>query len=179
MLPMVQIVVDGRIVASVPAPQLVGGVILVPLGDLRYFAQRAWYRVEDRSITVQRGDRQIVLFVDRRDAWINGEPGALVQPPLRVGQTLYVPVAVCARALGARVSYEGATHTLAITTVAPPLVRWTPPPAPFIVPTPFPPATPPPAPASRPSARPTEQQPETPVPQPRRTPIPATPSWPA
>ena len=175
MVPVIQVVVDGRLMQSANPPQLAGGTVVVPLDDVRALAQRAWYRPADRSVTIQQGDRQIVLFVGRFEAWINGRPGSVRRPPAFTGQTLYVPLAVCARALGARVVYEPRTHTVVVATRAQPLTRWTPPPPPFVVPTPFPRSTPMPAPAARPSPAPSPQEAE---PQPRRTPLSVRPSWP-
>jgi|GEM_PF-7105356 len=177
MLPLIQVVVDGHVVEAARPPRVVGGTVLVPLGDLRFLAQRVWYQAKDRSITVQRGDRQIVLFVGRDDAWINGLPGAVSRSPLRIGGALYVPLAACARALGADVVYEGAAHTIAVTLPPLTLMRFTPPPTPLFVPTPIPSPTPSasPSPSALPAATPS---PEATVPQPRRTPLSVPPSWP-
>lgn len=178
MLPVIQVVVDGRVVSSIRQPMLVAGSVEAPLEDLRFIAQRVWYRADDRSITVQRADRQIVLFVGRVDAWINGRRGSVPIAPMRVGDTLYVPLAVCARALGGRVGYDARTRTVAVMLPAPAPVLWTPPPTPFFVPTPFPSPTS----LTTPSAAPTASAsaPSTPAlpPQPRRTPLAARPSWP-
>ncbi|TAM74243.1 copper amine oxidase N-terminal domain-containing protein [bacterium] len=181
MLPIVQLVVDGRLVQGIEQPRILAGNVIVPFDDLRYVAQRVWYRADDRSITVQRGDRQIVLFVGSRYAWVNGNPGTVRLSPLRIAGQLYVPLAVCAQALGGRVDYHGAGKTVSVLLPPLALTRFTPPPVPFVVPTPFPSAAAP-APASAPTPTPSPMASArtdiTPRPEPRRTPLMVTPSWP-
>ena len=181
MLPTVQLVVDGRLIQGIEQPRILAGSVIVPLDDLRFVAQRVWYRAEDRSITIQRGDRQIVLFVGSRDAWINGNPGTVRLPPLQLAGQLYVPLAVCGQALGGRVDYQGAGRTVVVTLPPLALTRFTPPPLPFAVPTPLPSATAP-APASTPTPAPSPmastRSDAAPRPEPRRTPLSVTPSWP-
>ncbi|TAM58929.1 copper amine oxidase N-terminal domain-containing protein [bacterium] len=179
MLPIVQLVVDGRLVQSTQPPRIIAGSVFVPFDDLRFVAQRVWFRADDRSVTVQRADRQIVLFVGQRQAWINGRLAAVARPPLYLAGELYVPLAVCARALAAHVTYQSAGKTLAVTLPPLQLQHFTPPPTPFAMPVRSPaPASPAPSFTPVAPATPTHGAAGTLLPQPRRTPLEFAPSWP-
>jgi hypothetical protein len=151
----VTIVVNGALVIGSTPAVLRGGVVMAPLDPYVRTLATAISPASDPHIVVQRARRSLRLRLGSREI----ESGSALElvpiaPFLRDG-TLYVPLAVVARALGGTVAYDGRGHTLAIAFPETPLAT---------LPTGLPTFAPTPTPAPVPTI--------SGIPKPRRTPIP-------
>jgi hypothetical protein len=169
------VTVNGSLVPATPTQpaQIISGTVVAPAEPFaRRIATAASIDPSRGAIVMERGDRRIELRTGHSTAWTGSAAIALPIAPYVRGETLIIPLAVVARALGAHVRYVGAEHVLEIETEPPaPLATMTPyrPGAPAVAPTAL--FTPqPPSPSPRPTVSGT--------PLPRRTPIPVRPSWP-
>lgn len=165
-LPVVTVLVDGRIVAGATPAVLQHDVVMSPVEPyVVQFAQRVESDRQDGSFTFVRGRRTFRVAIGSPFAR-NGDAtqSLFMAPYLRAGNAI-IPLGAVARALGTSVVYDAATRTLQIDVPLEPLatmtpfVTWSPPPEPLAT------FTPTPTPAPEPRATVTG------VPSPRRTPI--------
>ena len=158
----VDVVLDGRLVLGSQSARVSAGVVEAPLDP--YVRDLATTIViAGRRITLGRSDRTFVLFLGSRHGRVGTTATTLpIAPYLRAGATI-IPLAATARALGATVRYEAASHTVTIETTPLPLTTFTP--SPRNVPDAGPFAT------FSPTSTPLPQPSVTGIPMPRRTPI--------
>jgi hypothetical protein len=161
---LVTVVIAGRRIDASHAARLRGGVVVAPLVPfVREIAERIDGNGSGRRFEIVRADHRVAIVLGSRDARIDESPALLPVAPFARAGTAYVPLAVLARALGASVSYDGPSHTLAVTLVPAPIaamtptVNYTPPPTPFYTFTP--------------KQTPQPQATVSGIPHPRRTPI--------
>jgi hypothetical protein len=160
----VTIVVNGALVIGSTPAELRDGVVMAPLDPYVRTLATAISPPFERTIVVKRAGRTIRLRVGSREIEFGGATRLVpVAPFLRAG-TLYVPLGIAARALGATVSYDGRGHTLAIALPELPIATLAPAPLGTPPPTDLPTFAPTPTPAPVPTI--------SGIPKPRRTPIP-------
>ena len=157
----VDVVLDGRLLASSQSAQLRAGTVEVPI-DPYARALATTVRSEARRIILERGGRRFVLVLGSRRGYCGTTAVALpIAPYLRAGSTI-IPLAATARALGATVRYDPATRTVLVETAPAPLATFGPP-QPYV--------PPPQAPTFTPTSTPMPQPTVSGIPRPRRTPI--------
>jgi hypothetical protein len=87
------------------------GTTMIPIehlaGQLRVGLER-----EGSRLTLIRGGRTVVLHPGSRHYQVNGETRELPRAPTGKGSDVLVPLAAVARALGARVEYDGAARVV-------------------------------------------------------------------
>ncbi|HEY8450313.1 MAG TPA: stalk domain-containing protein, partial [Bacillota bacterium] len=117
-----EIVLDGRVLAVSPAPRIESGRTLIPLRAV-FEAMGASVQWDGaaRSITVARGDRWVRLWVGQRTACLVPDCSrtAVLDVPAQIhGDRAFVPLRFVGEALGAGVSWDGATRRVVITSGA-------------------------------------------------------------
>lgn len=170
----VDIVVDGSLVTSAVAAQVVSGTVLAPLHPfVDRLATEIRISPDGKTIELANGTARIEVQIGSRVAHVGtGTTMLPIAPFLRDGRVI-LPLAPIARALGESVTYDGAGRELVVAGAAAiPLATMTPyaAPVPFVpqtIPTPDAPATPTPIPSV------------IGIPQPRRTPVAEVPARPA
>lgn len=69
-----------------------------------------------KQITAWRGERTILIQIDRPEAMIDGRTITMDQPPIIVGRSTYVPLRFLSEALGAEVKYVSSSNSAYIVT---------------------------------------------------------------
>ena len=115
----VNVYVDNKIQNyDVPADQ-VRGRVMVPLrGVFESLGAKVKYDAGPRRITANRGKREVVLYIGRRDAFIDGRRQTLDVPADTIRGRTMVPLRFVGEALGAKVKWQGSTRSVYITTTA-------------------------------------------------------------
>ena len=107
--------VNGRIVATDPAPVLQNGSVLVPLrGVLENLGATVGFNAQTRGILVSQGTRRVVLLLDSRQATVDGKIVSLAAAPQLIGSSAFVPLRSLAQLFGYEVEWIPATTTVAI-----------------------------------------------------------------
>ncbi|HYF91799.1 MAG TPA: stalk domain-containing protein [Symbiobacteriaceae bacterium] len=111
----VRVVLDGRqLQFDVPA-RLIGGRTMVPLRAIfEALGARVEWDAATSTVTARKGDRVVVAAVGKNEATVDGTVLLLDQPPQVVEGRTLVPARFVAEALGARVTWDGATQTVNI-----------------------------------------------------------------
>lgn len=111
------VLVDGKPVnfGGVP-PTQADGRLLVPLrGVFEALGAKVDYNPATATVHAQRGDTRLQLTIGSNQAYVNGQARTLEVPAQAIfGRTL-VPLRFVAEALGAQVSFNSATSTVAVT----------------------------------------------------------------
>lgn len=134
------VLVDGE-ARSIDVPaQLVGSRTMIPL---RFFGEALGatiaFDAQEQKITYKLGERELVLWVGKTDALLNGAAKTLDVPPTIVRGRTLIPLRFASENLGARVQFDAVTRKATVTYSG---VSAAPAPAP-----PAPPASPQPIPA--------------------------------
>jgi hypothetical protein len=109
----VTVTVNGDAVAFDQPPVERVGRVYVPLrGVFEQLGASVVY--EGGKIEATRGATTVALQIGSNSAVVNGAPVALDAPPFLIGARTLVPLRFVAQALGANVSYDGSTRTVAI-----------------------------------------------------------------
>lgn len=112
----IKVLLDGTELVFDVAPELRGGRVMVPFRTIfeALGAQVSWDGKD--TVTAKRGDLTVGLQIESQTAYRNDEAVTLDQAPvLSNGRTL-VPLRFVSEAMGARVSYDGGSMTVTITT---------------------------------------------------------------
>lgn len=119
-----RVVVGGRVLSLDPPPRVVEGRVLVPLRALgEALGARVVWEPQDRTVTVQRGGREVRLLAGRRLACLEAgcaRAALLDVPPLLVEGRTWLPLRFAAEALGVAVTWEAATRTVRVDPARPP-----------------------------------------------------------
>lgn len=109
--------IDGEEVVFPVEPRMIDGTTLVPMRAIfeKLGATVQWNN-ENRSITAVKGTTEITLKLDRQTALVNGKEIQLEASPAIVDGSTVIPLRFVSEALGARVSWDGGTRTINITT---------------------------------------------------------------
>lgn len=134
------VVINGVPLVTTRTPVNMAGSILLPMRDVfeALNSEIEWFASE-RKIMATRGNTVIQLWLDQRNATINGQPVTLAVAPTLIGGSTYVPLRFPAEAFGGDVKWDAATRTAQIT--IPPIGE--PPPGPVEPPQPPQPPQPP------------------------------------
>lgn len=108
--------VDGRRVSLDVPPRIVQGRTVVPL---RFLAEALGATVTwepaARMVTCELGERRTVLWIDRTEARVNGQPAELDVPPTIAGGRTMLPLRFVAEALGAEVVWSAEQRSIVVT----------------------------------------------------------------
>jgi hypothetical protein len=103
------------------------GVVVAPFDPfVRDIAERIDGDGSGRRFTIVRGSRSIAISIGNRRARANDVEVLLPMAPALRGTEPFAPLAVVVRALGGSVSYDAASHVLAIVIVPGPVTVMTP-----------------------------------------------------
>ncbi|GAC1533137.1 MAG: hypothetical protein NVS2B17_00440 [Candidatus Velthaea sp.] len=107
---------DGHRIAAPQRALVVAGRTLLPLRSLgEGLGAVVDYRRAYRTIVVRRAGRTAELMIGNRRMLVAGVETAIEVAPRVLEGRAYVPVRAAALALGLDTSYDGATHTIALT----------------------------------------------------------------
>lgn len=112
------VVIDGRSVDFAGSPPFMqNGSVLVPLrGVFEQLGAGVNYNNETRTIEATKGQIDVILRLGQSTAYINGQAQPLLQPPLVVNGSTFVPLRFVAQSFGAIVNWSDATQTVDIRT---------------------------------------------------------------
>lgn len=112
----IQMVVNGQRLSPDVALLISQGRVLAPARAIfeALNANVAWSGAT-RTVTVIRGNEQVVLTIGSTRMAVNGSPVTFDSPPIIAEGRTMVPVRSLAEALGASVSWDSATSTVSIT----------------------------------------------------------------
>lgn len=108
--------IDGKAVTLDVPPRLAGDRVMLPVrfvGDALGATFR-WDAVE-RKVTIARGARTIVLWVDKTRVMANGSEQQLDAPPLIVEHRLLVPLRLVSEMLGGSVAWSPTDQSIVVT----------------------------------------------------------------
>lgn len=92
------------------------GRTMVPLRFImEYMGARVDWLEKERGIVVTRGSITLKMWIDSRQAYVNGQSLTLDTTPVLKGDTTMVPVRFVSQAFGGRVEWEEATQSVKIT----------------------------------------------------------------
>ncbi|MBP7733616.1 MAG: PQQ-binding-like beta-propeller repeat protein [Caldisericia bacterium] len=107
--------INGAEVKLSAAPQLVKGSTMVPI---RFIAEAFGCKVDwngdEKKITITRGSFEMILWMDKTTAKINGKDTKLSAPPTSIKGSTFVPLRFIAEAFGATVDFNAATKEIKI-----------------------------------------------------------------
>ncbi|MGO8671407.1 MAG: stalk domain-containing protein [Capsulimonadaceae bacterium] len=114
----IAVVVDGSSVDfSSSPPFMQNGSVLVPLrGVFERLGAGVNYNASTRTIEATRGQTDVVLRLGENTAYINQQAQPLLQPPVVVNGSTFVPLRFVAQSFGAQVNWIAASQTVDIRT---------------------------------------------------------------
>ncbi|MDQ0195421.1 copper amine oxidase N-terminal domain-containing protein [Paenibacillus wynnii] len=111
----VKLFVNGVESSSEVAPILTSGSTLVPFRAISEALQaEVVWNQKERSVTVTRDGVTVKLIIDKKTAYVNGQPVALQVPASIVKGSTVVPVRFVSEALKATVKWEPESQTVVI-----------------------------------------------------------------
>lgn len=111
----VKLFVNGEESTSAVAPILTTGTTLVPFRAISESLQaEVVWNQKERSVTVTRDGTTVKLFINKKTAYINGQPVTLQVPAAIVKGNTVVPVRFVSEALKATVKWEAESQTVVI-----------------------------------------------------------------
>jgi Copper amine oxidase N-terminal domain len=114
----INVTVDGDVISFIGQPPVErSGMVLVPLrGVFEKLGASVFYDGPSRSIRAQKGTTEVLLRLGSTDAFVNGQRQTLALPAQTQNGTTLVPLRFVSEALGAQVSWRGASKTVVINT---------------------------------------------------------------
>lgn len=107
--------IDGKETKLQVPPQVIKGNTMVPL---RFIAEAFGCKVDwnsaEKKITITRGSFEMVLWMDKTTAKINGQDKVMKAPPTSVKGSTLVPLRFIAEAFGATVNFNSKTQEIDI-----------------------------------------------------------------
>ncbi|KGE19314.1 copper amine oxidase N-terminal domain-containing protein [Paenibacillus wynnii] len=111
----IKLFVNGVESSSEVAPILTSGSTLVPFRAISEALQaEVVWNQKERSVTVTRDGVTVKLIIDKKTAYVNGQPVTLQVPPAIVKGSTVVPVRFVSEALKATVKWEPESQTVVI-----------------------------------------------------------------
>lgn len=103
-----------QIVLNAP-PVKIKGTTMVPIRFIsEAFGCKVDWEANEKKITITRGTKIIVLYLDKKDAYINGQKVTMTAPPTSVNGKTVVPVRFIAETFGAKVNFDAGTGVITI-----------------------------------------------------------------
>jgi outer membrane protein assembly factor BamB len=106
---------NGRLISLASSPTIIKGSTMVPL---RFIGEAFGCKVDWddilKKITLTRKSLAIVLFLDKKEALVNGGQKTLSAPPVSVKGKTLVPIRFIAETFGAKVDFEAKTGQITI-----------------------------------------------------------------
>jgi hypothetical protein len=114
----INVVMNGRAVVFADTPPFEqNGSVLVPLrGVFEQLGAGVNYSASTRTIEAIKGQTDVILRLGESTAYINNQPQPLLQPPVVMNGSTFVPLRFVAQSFGARVNWIAATQTVDIQT---------------------------------------------------------------
>jgi hypothetical protein len=107
--------INGNSIPLAVAPQIIKGSTMVPLRLISdAFGCSIDWDPSSKKITIKRNGFEIVLFVDKTEAQVNGQINKLSSPPTIISGKTMVPVRFIAEAFGANVDFNAKTGEISI-----------------------------------------------------------------
>ena len=110
-----QAIIDGKESKMDVAPMLVSGNTMVPL---RFIGEALNASVEwdatDKKVTYKLGKQEVVLWIGKKEAMVNGNPMTMAAAPVIVSGKTLVPLRFIGEALGASVEWVASTKSILI-----------------------------------------------------------------
>lgn len=112
----IRIFIDGRQITTDVAPRIVDDRTLVPISVIAQTLGAAvdWNN-DERSVTIRRAYKEIVLFIDNEYATVNGESIKLDVAPRIINDRTFLPVRFVAEQLAQKVGWENDERIVTIT----------------------------------------------------------------
>lgn len=106
----IPVYINNQVKSFNPAPQIIEGKTLVPM---RAFFEALGAEVKwegsTRTATGTRGDTEVVLQIDNKTAYVNGEERTLSIPAQLVNNSTFIPLRFVGEALGDKVVWDSGT----------------------------------------------------------------------
>ncbi len=103
-----------QIVLNAP-PVKIKGTTMVPIRFIsEAFGCKVDWDANEKKITITKGTKIIVLYLDKKDALINGQKVTMTAPPTSVNGKTMVPVRFIAETFGATVNFDAGTGVITI-----------------------------------------------------------------
>lgn len=100
---------------EVETPYVVDGVTLVPIRVItEAFGAEVLWNAQERSITLNYSDVTILLHLDSKTAYLNGQAMELLAAPTLSGDTTMIPLRFITENFGADVSYQEDTKNILV-----------------------------------------------------------------
>ncbi|MCA9776641.1 MAG: copper amine oxidase N-terminal domain-containing protein [Candidatus Eremiobacteraeota bacterium] len=109
----VNIVINGQALDKEPPPLKMAGQVMLPLRKV-FNALGAEVRYENKIITATRGNKEVIMSPNVKEAMIDGQEIELAVPPMVFEGATYVPLRFVAQALGDSVAFDSATNTITV-----------------------------------------------------------------
>ncbi|MFA5505199.1 MAG: copper amine oxidase N-terminal domain-containing protein [Vulcanimicrobiota bacterium] len=114
----VNIVINNQALDKEPPPLKMAGQVMLPLRKV-FNALGAEVRYENKIITATRGNKEVIMSPDVKQALIDGQETELAVPPMVFDGNTYVPLRFVAQALGDTVAFDTATKTITVAAAEP------------------------------------------------------------
>lgn len=107
--------IDGKETTLQVPPQVIKGNTMVPLRFIaEAFGCQVNWNASEKKITINRGSFEMIIWMDKTTAKINGQNKTMKAPPTSVNGKTLVPLRFIAEAFGAIVNYNSKTQEIDI-----------------------------------------------------------------
>ena len=112
-----RVTLNGEMLRTSIAPQIIGGVTLVPMRDIfEALGATVVYVPETREIRARKGDTNVWLQIGNTTARVGETAQTLAEAPRVITGSTLVPLRFVSEALGADVAWDNVTRVVAIST---------------------------------------------------------------
>ena len=112
----IRIFIDGKQVTTDVAPRIVDDRTLVPISVIaQTLGATVDWNNDERSVTIRRAYKEIVLFIDNEYATVNGESIKLDVAPRIINDRTFLPVRFVAEQLAQKVGWDNDERIVTIT----------------------------------------------------------------
>ncbi|MGI6649174.1 MAG: copper amine oxidase N-terminal domain-containing protein [Bacillota bacterium] len=117
---LIQVVIDGQVVGFPDQKPYIDSAtdrMLVPIGPvMRQVGAKADWSQGEQKATIVKGDQEIILWIGKKEARVNGITVLIDQPAVLVNDRTMVPLRFCSETLGYQVNWDPANHRALIQT---------------------------------------------------------------